>query len=88
MALDNMKVTAESFAGKTTIIMADIIASNRVIHIVDSVLRLPIEIRQRINILQLFFFFEIYESKIISCLITGFLNVPAKKNMIFSFVNW
>ena len=51
MALDNMKVTVESYAGKTTIIMADIIASNRVIHIVDSVLRLPIEIRQRINIL-------------------------------------
>ena len=51
MALDNMKVTVESYAGKTTIIMADIIASNRVIHIVDSVLRLPIEIRQRINVL-------------------------------------
>ena len=38
MTLNNMEATLESYAGKTTIIMPDIISSNRVIHIVDSVL--------------------------------------------------
>ena len=51
MTSNNMEATVESYAGKTAIIMPDIITSNGVIHIVDSVLRLPIEIRQRINIL-------------------------------------
>ena len=38
MTLNYMEATVESYAGKTTIIMPDIISSNRVIHIVDSVL--------------------------------------------------
>ena len=46
MTLSNMKATVESYAAKTTIIMPDIITSNRVIHIVESVLRLPTEIRR------------------------------------------
>ena len=38
MTLNDMEATVESYAGKTTIIMPDIINSNGVIHIVDSIL--------------------------------------------------
>ena len=38
MTLKNMEATLESYASKTTIIMPDIINSNGVIHIVDSIL--------------------------------------------------